>query len=94
MKMTGMSDQEIIDTIVREQGVVALATPPIGTVGGIISWVMPGVALILGFWIYSAYVKRNRKAPEIMLDPEETNILHAHQREIDRELDESPDARR
>ena len=60
MKMTGMSDQDVVNTIVREQGVVALASPPTGTFGGIVSWVMPAIALLIGFWVYTAFVKRNQ----------------------------------
>ena len=37
-----------ISTIVREQGVVALAAPP-AEGWGLFTWVMPGVALLLGF---------------------------------------------
>jgi cytochrome c-type biogenesis protein CcmH len=88
MKMTGLSDQDVIDTIVREEGAVALATPPTGTLGGIVTWVMPGVALILGFFVYSAYVKRNRKAPETLSDVDRATI-ERFRAQIDRELDES-----
>lgn len=88
MKMTGMSDQNVINTIVREEGTVALATPPTGTFGGVISWIMPGVALIIGFFVYSAYVKRNRKAPEPLSEVDRA-AMERFRNQIDSELDDS-----
>ncbi len=88
MKMTGMSDQDVVNTIVREEGAVALAEPPTQTFGGIITWVMPGVALILGFFVYSTYVKRNRKTPEPLTEVDRA-ALERFRTQIDRELDES-----
>jgi cytochrome c-type biogenesis protein CcmH/NrfF len=87
MKMTGMSDQDVINTIVREDGVVALAAPPTGTFGGMITWVMPGVALIIGFLVYSAYVRRNRKDPEPISQVDRAT-MERFRSQIDRELDE------
>ncbi len=88
MKMTGMSDQDVINTIVREEGVVALAAPPTGTFGGVITWIMPGVALVLGFLVYSAYVRRNHKAPESLSEADRANI-ERFRSQIDSELEES-----
>jgi cytochrome c-type biogenesis protein CcmH len=87
MKMTGMSDQDIINTIVREEGAVALSAPPTGTFGGILTWVMPGIALLIGFVIYSAYVRRNRKAPDPISEADRANI-ERFRTQIDSELDE------
>lgn len=89
MKMTGMSDQDVINTIVREEGTVALAAPPTGTVGGLVTWVMPGVVLVIGFFVYSSYVRRNRKQPEPISDIDRANI-ERFRSQIDRELDEAP----
>lgn len=88
MKMTGMSDQDILSTIVREQGVVALAVPPGQTLGGVITWVMPGVALVLGFLVWSAYVRKNRKTPEPLSEVDRAT-LERFRDQIDGELDES-----
>jgi cytochrome c-type biogenesis protein CcmH/NrfF len=93
MKTTGMSDQDVINTIVREEGAVALATPPTGTFGGIITWIMPGVALVIGFFVYSAYVRRNRKAPEPLSETDRAAI-ERYRNQIDRELDETPEPHR
>jgi cytochrome c-type biogenesis protein CcmH len=58
MQGRGMSDDAIVKQIVQEQGIVALAgQQPLPW----IAWLMPGIALLLGFAVYSVYVKRNRK---------------------------------
>ena len=44
----GASDETVINTIVREQGVVALAAPP-AEGWGLFTWMMPGLALLMGF---------------------------------------------
>ena len=62
MQDQGVSDQNIIKTVVKEQGVVALAAPP-AEGWGLFTWVMPGVALLLGFLVYSWWVRRNRPDP-------------------------------
>ncbi|MGC2660545.1 MAG: cytochrome c-type biogenesis protein CcmH, partial [Bryobacteraceae bacterium] len=52
MKQAGANDDEVVNTIVREDGIVALASPP-KSGWGLFTWVMPGVALVIGFMIYS-----------------------------------------
>lgn len=86
MQAKGMTDSAIVQTIVREQGVAALAgQQPLG----ILVWLMPGIALGIGFLIYSQFVRRNRKQPEA-LTPIDQAIIDRFQAQIDRELDESP----
>lgn len=63
MKLQGASDDQIVNTIVREEGVVALSAPPSGSLGGLIAWVMPGVMLFFGFFVYLRYVKGKREQP-------------------------------
>lgn len=89
MKARGMSDNDIVSTIVREQGVVALSSPPAETLGGVITWVMPALILVIGFFIYSSYVRRNRKAPE-PLSVADQAVIDRFRAQIDRELDEPP----
>jgi len=90
MKSRGTSDAEIVNTIVREQGVVALSSPPAGSLGGLITWLMPPAVLIIGFFVYSSYVRRNRQAPQ-PLSTEEQAMLERFRSQIDRELDQSSD---
>jgi cytochrome c-type biogenesis protein CcmH/NrfF len=51
-------------------------------------WLMPGIALLIGFWIYSAYVRRNRKAAA-PITPVDQALIDRFQKQIDGELDES-----
>ena len=90
MKQTGMSDDAIVNRIVREEGVVALSSPPAGSLGGLITWTMPAVALLIGFLVYSFYVRRNRKPPE-PLSSFDRAVIDRFQDQIDREMNDSPD---
>ena len=86
MQAKGMSDSAIVATIVREQGVAALSgQQPLG----LLVWLMPGIAVAIGFLIYSRYVSRNRKQPEALTAGDQA-IIDRFQTQIDRELDESP----
>jgi cytochrome c-type biogenesis protein CcmH/NrfF len=91
MKSQGASDDSIVNAIVREEGVVALASPPADSFGGLVTWVMPGVMLVLGFFVYSWYVRRNRKEPEPLSAADEANI-NRFRAQMDRELGEGPEA--
>lgn len=60
MQSRGLNDKEIIGTIVREQGAIALyGQQPLAW----IAWAMPPIALLAGFGLYSFYVRRNRAQP-------------------------------
>jgi cytochrome c-type biogenesis protein CcmH/NrfF len=89
MQKQGMSDDAIVNTFVKEEGIVALATPPTHGLGPIITWIGPGVALLLGFFVYSWYVRRNRKQPDQLM-PVDQAVLDRFKAQIDRELDDSP----
>lgn len=86
MKQAGASDDEIVNTIVREDGIVALASPP-GSGWGLFTWIMPAIALAIGFLVYSVYVRRNRKAPEPMTAGDQA-LLEKFAPQMDRELGE------
>jgi cytochrome c-type biogenesis protein CcmH len=85
MQSQGMTDAAIIGAIVKQDGVVALASPP-ATGFGLFTWVMPGVALIVGFFVYSRWVRRNRREP-VPLSAEDQAILDRYRAQIDRDLD-------
>ena len=89
MQKQGMSDDAIVDTFIKEEGIVALATPPGHGLGPIITWIGPGVALLLGFGVYSWYVRRIRQQPAPLM-PVDQAVLDRFQAQIDRELDDSP----
>lgn len=88
LQKAGMSDAAIVNAIVREDGIVALAAPPAQGIGGVITWTMPGLALLIGFFIYSRYVRRNRKQPE-PLSAADRAMIERFRSQIDRELGET-----
>ncbi len=93
MQKRGLNDSNIVSAIVREEGIVALAAPPAQGLGPVITWLMPGIALLIGFFIYSRYVRRNRKDPEPLSAADQVT-LDRFRAQIDRELDESPESRK
>jgi|SRR5271163_1357842 len=86
MQAAGITDDQIVQTIVQEEGIVALASPP-GTGWGLLTWVMPGVALLLGFYIYTAWVRRNKAVPAAMTTKDKA-LLERFRDQIDQELGE------
>lgn len=86
MQSQGQGDQQIVDTIVREQGIVALSTPT-REGWGLFTWIMPAVAAFIGFLIYSFYVKRNRAETPAALTPIDQEVLQRFHEQIDRELE-------
>jgi cytochrome c-type biogenesis protein CcmH/NrfF len=89
-KQKGMSDDAIVNQIVQEEGIVALATPPTEGFGPILTWVMPGIALLLGFLFYSWWVKRNQQTPAPLTDVDKAT-LDRFRSQIEKELeDETP----
>ena len=86
MKNQGVSDKDVIASIVREQGVVALAQPqPLG----IFVWLMPGIALAIGFLIYSRFVRKNRATPAVLTAGDQA-LIERFRAEVDREDDDLP----
>ena len=86
MKARGAADNDVVNTIVREEGVVALAAPPANGLGGLITWLMPGIMLGLGFLVYTWYVRRIRRHPE-PLSAGDLATLDRFRSQIDHELD-------
>ena len=86
MKQKGASDDDIVNAVVREEGIVSLATPPSTGFGPVLTWVMPGIALLLGFFVYSWFVKRNRKTPA-PITPVDQAMMDKFRAQIDHELE-------
>ena len=73
MKSQGKSDDAVVSSIVREEGVVALSAPPAEGFG-LFTWVMPGIALFIGFFVWSSFVRRNHKKPEELSEKDHAMI--------------------
>jgi cytochrome c-type biogenesis protein CcmH len=85
----GMSDQNIIDQFVREQGLKALAVPPAEGFN-ILAWAMPFIAIGLGLMAIWFWIVRFRKpaAPAPELPPE---VLARYKDRIDQDLAKQQD---
>ena len=90
MQEQGKSDASILNTIVQEEGVVALAAPP-GEGWGLFTWAMPGVALFGGFLLYSWWVRRNRQGEAVPVNDVDRAVLDRFRDQIHSELGESED---
>ena len=90
MQDEGKSDRDIISMIVQQEGVVALAAPP-GEGWGLFTWVMPGIALLGGFWLWSWWVRRNRQQQAPVNDADKA-VLDRFRNQIESELGEAEDS--
>lgn len=85
MKSQGLSDDAIVNTFVREEGAVALAAPqPLH----LITWLATPVAVLIGFWIYTSFIRRNRKPVE-PVSAEEEAMMEKFRPQFEREFDDS-----
>jgi cytochrome c-type biogenesis protein CcmH len=87
MQKLGMSDDEIVNTIVKDRGLQALAAPPAEGFH-LLAWLMPWIAVSLGLvaiWLFIQRLNRKRAAaacaPE--LDPE---VLSRYRENIEKDL--------
>jgi cytochrome c-type biogenesis protein CcmH/NrfF len=81
MQKAGMTDDEIVRDIVREEGIVALSSPP--TTGwGLFTWVMPFFAIGIGLWVYTLWVRRNRQ-PATEVQPVDAAMLERFRDQIE-----------
>jgi cytochrome c-type biogenesis protein CcmH len=86
MQASGKSDDEIVNSVVKEQGLQALASPP-GEGFNLLAWVMPWVAVscgLIGVWLFIRRIAPKRTAagaPEINAD-----ALKRYQENIEKDL--------
>jgi cytochrome c-type biogenesis protein CcmH len=86
MQKAGMGDQQIVDAFVKEQGIVALATPPMQGFH-LLAWTMPFVAIGIGLAAIAFWMKRFRR-PRPALQPAEAVLDEKYQKRIEREMEE------
>ena len=88
LKSKAMTDDEIVNTFVREEGVVALSSPPSESIGGLITWLMPGVVLLIGFYIYMRFIRSNRHAPA-PISHDDQALLERYRSQLGDDMDET-----
>jgi cytochrome c-type biogenesis protein CcmH len=84
MQKAGMSDQSIVDTFVKEMGLVALAVPPAEGFN-LMAWVMPFVAIGLGLAAIFVYWKRFRRPAAVASSTSEPVIDEKYRQRIEAE---------
>jgi cytochrome c-type biogenesis protein CcmH len=84
MQKAGMSDQSIIDTFVKEMGIVALAVPPASGFN-LLGWVMPFIAIALGLVAIAVYFRRFRRPAEAAAPAPEPVIDERYRQRIESE---------
>lgn len=90
MKSQGMSDDAIVQSFVREEGTVALSSPqPLS----LLTWLGTPIALLIGFWIYTSFIRRNRK-PAVAMSTEDHAMIERYRSQFDSEFDDSADVRK
>lgn len=87
---SGLSDTDILNKIVKEEGIVALASPPVEG-WGIVAWVMPGIAIVIGFLLYSWWVRRNKQGEPSTVNQVDKDVLDRFRDQIEAELGEPGD---
>ena len=88
MQKLGMSDEEIVNAVVKDKGLQALAAPPEEGFN-LLAWIMPWIAVSLGLvaiWVFISRLNRKKAvaaaaAPE--LDPE---VLKHYRENIEKDL--------
>ncbi len=87
MQAGGASDDQIVQSFIKEQGLQALSAPPTTGFSGL-AWVMPWVAIAFGLFAIYAFIRRFRSkgatagAPD--LAPE---VLERYRQTIDKDLE-------
>lgn len=85
MQARGMSDDAIVNTFVREEGAVALSSPlPLH----LITWLATPAALLLGFWVYMSFIRRNRAVPST-LSADDQAMIDRYRERMDGDLDDT-----
>lgn len=86
MQKLGMSDDEIVNKIVKDRGLQALAAPPEEGFH-LLAWVMPWIAVSMGLvviWFFIRYMSRKKAAaPAPELDPE---VLSRYRENIEKDM--------
>jgi hypothetical protein len=84
MKSRGISDDAIVNTFFHEEGAAALSSPlPLH----LITWLATPIALLFGFWVYTSFIRKNRK-PVAQLTADDRAMMDRFRSQIDPDFDE------
>lgn len=87
LQAEGKSDQDIVDTFVKSEGLKSLAVPP--TEGfSLLGWVMPFAAIAIGLCGIYAFMKKKRR-PVVMTQAEskiDNEVLDRYHDQIEKDM--------
>lgn len=87
MLTVGAGDDQIVAKFVEQGGIQALVVPPASGFS-LLSWIMPGVAILIGLGGIGAYIRRFRKpavtAEGVEIDPA---VLERYRERIDKDIE-------
>jgi cytochrome c-type biogenesis protein CcmH len=85
LESQGKTDDQVVDSFVKDQGLQALSAPPTSGFSGL-AWVMPWVAIALGLAAIYFFIRRfhPQRAPAPEIDAE---VMQKYRDTIDKDLD-------
>lgn len=87
LQKAGMNDDQIVDTFVKERGLVALAVPPAEGFN-LVGWVMPYTVAGLGLLGILFYLKRFRRRQELQPIAVQPVVDERYRKRIEQEMSE------
>lgn len=86
LQYAGKSDDEIVDTIVAENGTEALAVPPAQGFS-VVAWTMPYVAVAIGLLAIWAFVRRLSSRRAVAAPGVDAAVLDRYHDQIEKDLE-------
>jgi cytochrome c-type biogenesis protein CcmH/NrfF len=82
MQSSGKSDQDIIDSLVKESGESYLAPP------GAFGWLTPYLAALFGLGVIFWFVRRNTRTPAVAAGPDvPSEVFDRYHEKIEKDLE-------
>ncbi|HYP12630.1 MAG TPA: cytochrome c-type biogenesis protein CcmH [Bryobacteraceae bacterium] len=87
MQKQGLNDDQIVNSFVKERGLVALAVPP-SEGFHLLGWIMPFIAIGFGLIAVWAFLRRNRRKPDLVEIPPDPQRDERYRKRIEQEFSE------